>query len=453
MIGQIIQMIKKRILSAPGQIKKSLKLMKGKGLLNIVVSSTFAQLIGVSSAMFLPNLLDKPTYGLLLYTDNVRSYLVIFNGLGMTNVVMRYCASERGHESKKAYFNMSMKIGLLFNAIATTIAIAVFSQISLDYPGARFLLFTTCLLPPITFLMADFQLFFRATLDNKRFSHSSFIYSSMTIVMQIVCGLMAGLFGIIGGRYIAAAVTLIFCIYWYTKTPVFRAKAIKLSRSEIFKMIRLGATFSLESSMSIIMLLNETQILSKIVRDVKALADYKVANFPIQVTYFITSSFIVFVFPYFTKHMHDKKWVWSHYKKLFFANAALMIVLHIIVFIVVGPVIRLVYGPDYYSAIPLTRMMLFASLAQCIFRGIAGNILVAIGHERFNLVLNLVFLGIHAGLDIFAIKTWGINGAAFALTTVYFISGFISIIYMRYVCKKAIRVEEYEKSLIKQNQE
>ena len=56
---------------------------------------------------------------------------------------------------------------------------------------------------------------------------------------------------------------------------------------------------------------------------------------------------------------------------------------------------------------------------QC--SGISGNILAVTGEEKFNLKINIIFVVVHAVIDITAVKLLGIYGAAIALIVVYFV--------------------------------
>jgi len=77
---------------------------------------------------------------------------------------------------------------------------------------------------------------------------------------------------------------------------------------------------------------------------------------------------------------------------------------------------------------------------QVVFRGLSGNILIVIGEEKYNLKINILFNIIHAVINIWALKYFGINGAAVALTIVYFTSGIVMIVHLRNVC----RINKYD---------
>ena len=205
-------------------------------------------------------------------------------------------------------------------------------------------------------------------------------------------------------------------------------------------MIRFGVVILLTNSVSYVMQLNETFILGAILKDEVALADYRVASYILVISTFIVQSVAVFIYPYFTKYMNDKKWVWKNFKKLTIINIAVMTPIHIALIIFSPIFIIVVFGQQYINAVPIMQMLLIASFGQTTLRMLTGNVLLAIGEEKFNLKINLVFMILHVIIDIWAVINFGIYGAAIALGFVYYLSGLIMILHLRKVCHNEEKV-------------
>lgn len=75
-----------------------------RGFFHIIAGSTLAKIAGFVSVFFLPRFLSKADYGLLTYVDNIRNYVMLFNGIGITQATLRYCAQKGSDEEKKGYF-------------------------------------------------------------------------------------------------------------------------------------------------------------------------------------------------------------------------------------------------------------------------------------------------------------------------------------------------------------
>ena len=119
-------------------------------------------------------------------------------------------------------------------------------------------------------------------------------------------------------------------------------------------------------------------------------------------------------------------------------NGVVMTVFHLGLFIFAKLYLYIFAGPEYMGAAPLVRMFLIASWIQAVFRGISGNILAVTGEEKFNLKINIVFVVVHAVIDVAAVKMLGIYGAAIALIVVYLLSGLIMNLHLRNICKSQI---------------
>ena len=78
------------------KIKDNINRLAESGFMHIIISSTLVKVVSFVSAMFLPRIItDKVEYGLLSYVDNIRSYILLFNGLGIMQAIMRFCTKEK----------------------------------------------------------------------------------------------------------------------------------------------------------------------------------------------------------------------------------------------------------------------------------------------------------------------------------------------------------------------
>ena len=71
-----------------------------RGFFHIIAGSTLAKIAGFVSVFFLPRFLSKADYGLLTYVDNIRNYVMLFNGIGITQASLRFCAQKGSDEEK-----------------------------------------------------------------------------------------------------------------------------------------------------------------------------------------------------------------------------------------------------------------------------------------------------------------------------------------------------------------
>ena len=83
---------------------EGIRTLHRRGFFHIIAGSTLAKIAGFVSVFFLPRFLSKADYGLLTYVENIRNYVMLFNGIGVTNATLRFCAQKGSDEEKKGYF-------------------------------------------------------------------------------------------------------------------------------------------------------------------------------------------------------------------------------------------------------------------------------------------------------------------------------------------------------------
>lgn len=413
---------------------------KERGFFHIIISSSLVKIVSFISALFLPRYLAKPDYGLLIYVDNVMNYAMLINGIGIANATLRYCAQNDDDGKKKGYFVSSLFIGVIFDIVMIVFSISALIFIPFPIKGSKTLLSFMSCLPLLSFLFEDIQLLLRACFENQKYSILSLIYSVSMVTLQIVFAILWNLNGVITARYVAVTICIIIGAYLVNDLKVIRSKMVLPNKKQIAGMVRFGIVMLAANATSLIMQLNEIFIIGQVLRDEYALAEYRVASYILQISLFIVQSVIIFMFPYFVKHKADKVWVWVKFKQLFSFNAVVMIPLHVILIIFSKLFITILFGNSYMNSVPIMQMLLVASLGQAVFRGLAGNTLAAIGEEKYNLKINIVFTILHAVIDIWAIKTFGITGAAVALTFVYFTSGIVMVLRLKRVCQRTLKV-------------
>lgn len=418
------------------QLLDGIQALKRKGFFHIIAGSTLAKIAGFVSVIFLPRFLpSKAEYGLLSYVDNIRNYIMLFNGIGIANATLRYCAQEDSLENKKGYFLASLWIGLGADLVMIVLTVAAFLLVPFQYQGSNALLLLSSLLPVFYFLFNDIQLLLRASFENRKYSVYNFSYSFLLMIFQIVFALLGGAAGVMVGRYLALGICAVMGFWLIRDLPVMRVRAARPDRETIVGLIRFGVVMLTASAASLVMNYNETFIVSFVLKSEERLAEYRVAANILPISLFLMEAVLVFILPYFIQHAGDRRWIWQNYKKLSLINGGVMTLLHGGLFVFAGLFVFIVYGRQYLDVVPLVRLFLVASWIQTVCRGLAGNILAVTGEERFNMKINVIFVVIHAVIDVIAVKALGIYGAAIALVVVYLLSGIIMNLHLRNICK------------------
>ena len=412
-----------------------------RGFFHIIAGSTLAKIAGFVSVFFLPRFLSKADYGLLTYVDNIRNYVMLFNGIGITQATLRYCAQKGSDEEKKGYFLASLKVGILADAAIILLTAAAYLVAPLPFEGARFQLLISACLPVFYFLFTDIQLLLRATFQNQRYSVYNFTYSFLLMIFQIVFAVLWGVTGVMVGRYISMGLCVLLGFLLIRDLPMMQVKALMPDWGQVKAMMRFSIVMLSASATSMVMSYNETFIVGQMLKNEELLAEYRVAANILSISLFLLEALLVFILPYFIQHIGDRKWIWNSYKKLFAINGVVMTLFHLGLFLFAKLYLYIFAGPEYMGAAPLVRMFLIASWIQAVFRGLSGNILAVTGEE-----INIIFVIVHAVIDIAAVKILGIYGAAIALIVVYLLSGLIMNLHLRNICNSQTGEIEHDEN-------
>jgi len=419
------------------KITSLLRKLNQSGFIHIVMSSILVKMVSFISAMFLPRIItDKAEYGLLVYVDNIRSYVMLLNGFGIANATLRFVTKEDDDRKKKGIFLTTLAIGIVFDIVLVALTIIAYIIIPMPFEGVQELSLLMSLLPIFYFLFQDIQLFLRACFDNKKYSVISFIYTFSSMLFQVFFAYVWSVKGVILGRYIAIFISLGISGIIVSGIKEMKTRAVYPSKKDIFNMVKFGVVMMLSNATSLILQLNETFVIAFIINDEAVLADYRVASYIFVISTFFVQSVAIFIFPHFSKRVNDKQWIWSKFLKLTFVNFVGMLVIHGLLWAIGELFIVVVFGRQYLNVIPIMRLLLVASFIQTSMRMIPGNILAATGAEGFNLKLNILIVILHCGVSILTISRLGIYGAAWGLIVAYLVSGVAMIYHLYWRCNK-----------------
>lgn len=418
-------------------IKKNCEILtklKEKDFFSFILSTTISRIMSFMAVIFLARILSKYDYGVLSYVDNLRNYVLLLSGLGMSNVVLRYCSQKTDMALAKGYFVTAFKVGLYFNIVLVFISIVFYLLFPANFEDSTNLLLLMSLLPIFIYIFDCIQISFRATFQNKIYAKLSIIYSFAMVTLQIIFCIYWSLVGVAVSRYIACIVGIIVAVTSYRKSLFYKIKASEIPNSEIKPMLYLGISLLVASAASIIMTYNETYLLGVILGNAVFIADYKIGSIFMQISYFVVTSISLFTFPIFSKHFIDKKWIWNNSCYMIKCMFFVMTPIHLLLIILTPDIISIIFGREYLSAVSITRVLLMGSFIQTVLRIPLGNILVAVNKEHANLYINLVSMVVHFLLNILCLKLLGIRGAGYAIAFIYLLSSLAMLKSLHLYC-------------------
>lgn len=417
------------------------KKLLDRGFFHIFIGNTLVKCVSLCSAILLPRILVPETvYGMLGTVDNVNSYLILMNGMGLANSVLRYCSMKETVEEKSAVMRFCLKVGLIADGLIILIYVPLLLFSTLfsggNYGAAKNYILIASLIPVLTYVQEVAMIYMRANLLNKEYSRISVIYTILYAGFQIVLALFASLNGVFIGRYITLSITVAICFWMLYRNKAVSTEKLDLPGEEKKKIILYGMGAMITNAFSLIMPQNETLVVNLVLQDLSTTAYYKAASMIPSNLQYIATSVVVFVFPYFAKHTGEGKWISKNVKRVVLGMLALMIPIIAIGYVLTPYIILLIYGENYAPAIEIMRPMWIAFGVNAIVRVPVGNILAALGELKFNIILSAFISILHFCLDYYFISTMGIGGAAYALMIAYCVSGVCSLIYIFTKCAR-----------------
>ena len=174
-----------------------------KGFFHVFLGNTLVKIVSMSSAILLPRILGtENAYGMLSTVDNINSYLILINGCGLANSVLRFCAMVDDKEQKTAVFNFCLKGGLLVDGVLVflLLPLLVFSSFFSggNYGAAKNYIAVASFIPMLTYVHEVLLLYMRANLLNKEYSKASVLFTLFYAGLQILCSY----FWLLNGVYI-----------------------------------------------------------------------------------------------------------------------------------------------------------------------------------------------------------------------------------------------------------
>ena len=421
-----------------GYITKLLSAVKSllsKGFFHIVIGNTLVKCVSLCSAILLPRILvPESIYGMLGTVDNVNSYLILINGLGLANSVLRFCAMKDTLEEKTTVFRFCLKFGLIADGLIVLIFVPLLLFSTLfsggNYGASKYYILVACLIPLLTYIQEVAMLYMRANLMNKAYAKVSVLYTILYAGFQILLALLCSLTGVFIGRYIALSITAFICFWMLFRNKVIAKDASLLTRKEKKEIVLYGLGCMITNAFSLIMPYNETLVVNLVLENLNSTAYYKAASMIPSNLQFIATSVVVFIFPYFAKKSGQWRWIRKNSLLVILGMLAIMVPIMAVGYLLSPQIILWIYGANYSPAIEIMKPMWIAFGINAIVRIPLGNILAALGKLKFNIVLSAVISLLHLALDCFFISTMGIGGAAYALMISYGVSSLCSVIYL-----------------------
>lgn len=412
------------------EIKSLLK----KGLVQIFSANIINKVVQFMTIAFLTQIISKKEYGAFTYAQNLISFVLLFEGAGVTTGILQYCSISKDSNEKIGIFKYGITFGIAVNAILSigVFLYALFGKLPIEQ--SRNALMMLACVPLFSVVFNSMQVYLRSTFKNSEFSKLTSFNTIIYFIATVSLSLKMSVNGLILGMYIAY-LTSILLGAWFIRKDIFYNKNIKISKDfNKIEFLKYSIITVLTNAMSQILYLLDTQLIGIFTKDEAVLASYKIATtIPFNLI-FIPTSIMIFAYPYFAQNRTNKVWIKNRVSQI----TKILLVINSVIgvgCIVFSKFILSIFGKEYLDAANCFNVLMVGYIVAGTFRVPYGNILASLGLIKANLI-NAVFSGIaNIILDIILIMKFGSIGAAYATLIVFIISSIIHGVFIRKATK------------------
>jgi len=400
-----------------------------KGFFYIFSASLINKTVSFGISIVLVRVLSKELFGRWAYANNILSFFLLLEGLGVVSGLLQFASAAKTKEEKASYLKLAMTIGLIFNSILSLIIFSFSFIFELPVKGSIEILRWLSFVPLCSIFFGIFQVFLRTEFRNKAFSFVS-TFNTITFFFGVLLGgILFEINGIIIGKYLSFIISSIIAFSLLRDYKSYRS--VKLpSKKEIKEFFSFSLVAVFNNTMSSMLYLLDTFLVGIIIQSERVVASYKTATLIPFALNFIPSAVMTFAYPYFAQNHLNKQFVKRYFLKIQKYLFILNLIISIIMILFAPFIISIVFGDEYSDSILPFRILSFGFLIAATFRIPAGNVLASIKKIKVNFYNTLISGTLNIILDIFFIKQFGSVGAAIATVLVFVISSVIGNIYL-----------------------
>ena len=400
------------------KIKDLIVKLAKEGLFHVFGSSVVAKLGGIITMVVVVRNLPKAEYGNYVSAENFYSYVAIFIGLGLAQVVLQFCSEKISDDKRNSIYRYCFKVGMWGNflLVPLVLCLAAWKYFSGE-PDVAFFLALLCGMPFFEYTDQYFQFVLRVELKNTAFANSYMIYTAVHVSGNIIMTLIWGVPGLIVSQYLSHVGASLYSAYILKKDNFFRcvAQAEKnLSRETKKEYLSYSLLTAITNFASTALILLDVTCLGLILNDAEILADYKVASTIPSALFFVPKSLMAFFFPKLVQAFSDGikrgfKEVIQLSKIYLVVNGAIFIAI-----IVAAPlIIWIMYGDKYMNTVPIFRI-LGINFFVYAFKNLTTNAITVLKKVKVNLAFSVLSGVLNIILNYVLITKFGTIGAAIA---------------------------------------
>jgi len=404
-------------------LTKGFNRARTRGAGHLLASMGFSQGVLLLLGIFLARILGPGDFGHIRVIGAVLKLAAIPAALGLPAAVSKYAAEAGGGARGREIFSQGASFSLLVSFAVAAGLVAVLSAFDPlgDDVARRYLLVLVWTVPPAVFTAGA----------------AAFLQGMKQIRLMAGCqALLAG-----GRVLLVGALTLGFLLPGYAAGlgaaewagAVFMLVLTRPSirfrwdRALLARMVRLGAFASLGLSFATLTLTMDTLCLSAILGDPVLVGRYGAASTVALGLMLVPEGISQTFFPYLSEACRNRRLLRTYFSHLSELVGLAMLAVCGGVFLFAGPLIGLIFGPEYGQSAAVLRALLPGIFFYALQK-ISGTVLFARGRTDLNCYVTLAGGIVNVLMNIAFIKRFGLIGAAYATSLTFALRAAVSFL-------------------------
>lgn len=393
--------------------------VRNKGLM-VFLSILIEKVTALVNTIFVVRLIAQEDYGLITLVASLFGVFAAFNGLGASQGLLRFGSLEKEIEDKEKLAHSIFLKGLQRQLILLVFFIITALLYELKYPDIWLIvLFFAVRLIGFYFYMF-IKSYYRMRNENDQFSKISITINIVGLLLVLAFTYFYGMFGYLFGLAITPWISIVFFPRLLFDSA--RSFDLKLDMKTFWNYSFNSALTAFLSEMLFILdvfiiglLLNELEV-----------ANYKLAIILPMNLMFIPVIFMQTDYPKLVENCRNKQYLLFYirnYYKLFIPLSLFFITIG---FFLKDWLIGFVFGEKYQHNGWIFWIILIGVGANMCFRNLYSNLLSAVGWAQKNTIVAVVSILMMTILGFIFTYSFGIVGAAIALTITFTSMGIFS---------------------------
>lgn len=408
--------------------------LKEKGFFQIFNATIINSMVSFVYGIFIVRLLSKGEYGLFSYAQGIANFGLLFCSFGLNLGILQFCTENRKLEQKYSLSRFAFSGGFVTSIV--TVAVLVFYS-GIDGSGLdgieRTIIAFSFL--PIAYWIKDWIISnLRWQLRNREYAVVMNLHSVLNAVLVVLGAYIGGIATAIIGIYVAYIVSIVVGLYFMRDCGNQILHAPKVDKGLIPDFVKYSVTMCVVNAMISVLFSIDTYVIGNVLHDAEEIASYKTASVIPFALNMVPNAVMTFMYPYISRHKHDKKWLKTELKKVYLANGLLNAGIGVCLLIIAKPLISILFGSTYEGTVSIFRLLTLSYIISACFRTPSANILGMLKMTKSAFCVSAGTVVLSALLSYNFVKNFGIQGAAYGSCITFTVVGTVSfILIVRYL--------------------